>query len=290
MRIAYPVGLVAMLMASPAPAQTGDSGRYPATIEADPTLPGHIVYRPTDLGALGKRKLGIVIWGNGGCTDDAASARLFLSEIAAHGYLVIATGRILSGPSVPAGAPKPTFMTTDVGGMKAALDWAIAANGRKDSPYRGRIDTNAIAVSGHSCGGILSLQLAPDPRIKAVVLHNSGVFPNHPQRPTLITDPAMTNGLHTPILYVVGNATDVAYPVAQSDFARIDHVPVTLASLQRVGHGGTFAEPDGGVAARVTVDWLDWQLRGDKQAGKTFAGPDCGLCKDPGWKVQRKNW
>jgi hypothetical protein len=61
-----------------------------------------------------------------------------------------------------------------------------------------------------------------------------------------------------------------------------------VASLD-VGHGGTFMQPNGGLEASVAVSWLDWQLKGDAQAAKRFVGPDCGLCKDPQWKVQRKH-
>ena len=43
----------------------------------------------------GRTKLGVVAWGNGGCSDDAASSRFHLLEIASHGYLVLASGRIL---------------------------------------------------------------------------------------------------------------------------------------------------------------------------------------------------
>ena len=42
-----------------------------------------------------------------------------------------------------------------------------------------------------------------------------------------------------------------------------------------------------GVAA---LAWLDWKLRGDKTAAKTFTGKDCGLCKDTNWTVKTKNW
>ena len=62
------------------------------------SLPRHVVYRPKDLGALGTTKLGVVAWGNGGCSDDAASSRFHLLEIASHGYLVLASGRILVAP------------------------------------------------------------------------------------------------------------------------------------------------------------------------------------------------
>ena len=52
------------------------------------------------------------LWGaahtiNGGCSDDGASSRFHLLEIASHGYLVIASGRILSGPGAPPREPRP---------------------------------------------------------------------------------------------------------------------------------------------------------------------------------------
>ncbi|HEY5409539.1 MAG TPA: hypothetical protein VIJ94_02320, partial [Caulobacteraceae bacterium] len=86
---------------------TPGTGRFPAMKSADPAFPGHVVYRPADIGKLGGRKLPIVLWGNGGCTDDGAAERLFLAEIASHGYLVLAPGAILSGPGSPPALPMP---------------------------------------------------------------------------------------------------------------------------------------------------------------------------------------
>ena len=86
---------------------TPGTGRFPAMKEEVPSLPRHVVYRPSDIAALGGQKLGVVAWGNGGCSDDGASTRFHLLEIASHGYLVIASGRILSGPGAPPPAPRP---------------------------------------------------------------------------------------------------------------------------------------------------------------------------------------
>ena len=270
---------------------TEGTGPYPATMEVDPGLPDHVIYRPVDLTAFGAHKtLGVVIWGNGGCTDDGASARLHLAEIASHGYLVIASGKILNGPSAAKDAPEPTFMATNEQDMEEALDWALAENIRTDSHFSGRLDPGAVAVSGHSCGGMLSIIRAADPRVHAVIIHNSGLFPNDPRRPSLVTDPAMLKGLHTPVLYLVGNTTDVGYPVASEDFAQIDHVPVMFASLKSVGHEGTFKQENGGVAATVAVSWLEWQLRGDDEAADTFVGPECGLCVDADWTIRKKGF
>lgn len=280
---------------------TPGTGPYPAIKAEDPAFPGHVVYRPADLGKLGGRKLPIVLWGNGGCTDDAAAQRLFLEEIASHGYLLIAPGAILSGPGAPArpappsapppaaaGAPPKLNVRTTVAQMGQGLEQALAAN-RGPGPWHGLLDESRVAVSGYSCGGLQALALAGDPRVKAVLILHSGVFNAGSPIQGLQVDKSVLNTLHTPVLYLLGGKTDIAWPNGTDDFARIDKVPALLASHD-VGHGGTFNQPKGGAEAQVTREWLDWQLMGDVRAGKTFVGPDCGLCGDPQWTVQRKGF
>ena len=41
----------------------------------------------------------VLVWGNGACRADGASARQHLLEIASHAYLVIAPGKVRSGPT-----------------------------------------------------------------------------------------------------------------------------------------------------------------------------------------------
>jgi hypothetical protein len=89
------------------------------------------------------------------------------------------------------------------------------------------------------------------------------------------------------VIYVLGGSTDMAYENGMDDFSRIDHVPIAVASIDK-GHGGTYTETNGGAAAAVVVDWLQWQLRGDNEAGKRFRGADCGLCSDPAWTFDSK--
>jgi dienelactone hydrolase len=284
---------------------TAGTGRYPALKEMDASLPNHVVYRPKDLSQLGKQKLGVLAWGNGGCSADGAGARLHLAEIASHGYLVIASGTILSGPGAPprapgsmpgpppapvAGAP-PSIPppATKTSSLREAIDWALAENIRAGSPYFGRIDPRWIAVSGWSCGGLQALEIAADPRVRTVIIHNSGIFsPGANPIPGMSFSKTMLQKLHTPIIYILGGPTDIAYANGMDDFKQINGIPVVVANLD-VGHAGTFLQPNGGRATSVAVSWLDWQLKGDIQAAKRFTGPDCGLCQDPDWKVERKN-
>jgi hypothetical protein len=261
------------------------------------SLPRHVVYRPKDLAALGRTKLGVVAWGNGGCSDDGASSRFHLLEIASHGYLVIASGRILSGPGAPPREPRPSAPQgqlppprTKVSDLTDAVDWALAENTRAGSPYFGRIDPAQIAYSGWSCGGVQALQVATDPRVKTLVIHNSGILNAGPTNMTGVTvGKEVLQTLRTPLIYIEGGPKDIAYENGMDDFKRITHVPVAIANLP-VGHGGTFNEPNGGAAASVAVSWLNWQLRGDAQSGKRFVGDDCGLCKDAQWSLERKQF
>jgi hypothetical protein len=276
---------------------TPGTGRFGAMKEEVASLPRHVVYRPRDLAALGDTKLGVVAWGNGGCSDDGASSRFHLLEIASHGYVVIASGRILSGPGAPPREPRPAAPQgqlpaprTQVSDLTDAVDWALAENQRAGGPYFGRIDPALIAYSGWSCGGVQALQVAKDPRVKTLVIHNSGVLNNGPTNMTGVTvGKDVLHTLHTPVIYIEGGPTDIAYENGMDDFKRISHVPVAIANLP-VGHGGTFNEPNGGAAASVAVSWLEWRLRGDTRSAKRFVGDDCGLCRDTQWSLQRKQF
>lgn len=272
---------------------TAGTGAYPAIKRTDPALPDHVLYQPADLATLGAKKLGVLVWGNGACSDDGASVRLHLAEIASHGYLVIAAGRVLTGPGAPPRPqnpppPGPLGIRTTTAQVAAGIDWALAENARRGSPFFGRIDPRLVAVSGHSCGGLQALEIAADPRVHAVIVHNSGVFKDgtNPIRGITI-DKAALRRLHTPILYIMGGPSDIAWANGNDDFERIDTVPAMLASLD-VGHGGTFQEANGGRVTPVDVAWLEWQLRGDKAAGGWFQGADCRLCIDPAWTLRKK--
>ena len=283
------------------------SGRFPALKEEVASLPDHVVYRPASLSGMGSTKLGLYIFGNGGCSDDGASARLHLLEIASHGYLAIAPGRILSGPGItprPAPPPPPAAPAPPGGGAAPpvpaltartsykdllwALDWALAQNANPRSPYHNRIDPDAIAISGFSCGGAQALRIGGDPRVKTVIGMNTGLFETPPALAEMDVPKSALNRLHTPVFYLLGGETDIAYPQANDDFRRINHIPVFYANLLGVGHGGSYWEPNGGRAAAAVVAWLDWQLRGDPQAAKRFVGKDCGLCTNKEWTVEKK--
>jgi hypothetical protein len=338
----------------------GGSGRYKAILAGDPGLPTHTIFRPKDLSAFSaSHPLPIVAFANGGCRNTSGEFRNFLSEIASHGYLVVAIGpagtTLVGGSEGRLGVTKPSQLVD-------GINWVLQENERKDSAYYQKLDAKKIAFSGQSCGGVQALDASADPRVTTTIVLNSsasiGARPNAapatngapaptasasaaPAPPATnasgsIPGPGQTGQygaagtniqnmfqqleqmarryepygppstpmgsgslpaddstrltkLHSPVLYLIGGPSDLAYPGASRDFASIEKLPVAFVN-QDVGHyPGTYRQPHGGSFAVTAIAWLDWQLKGEASAKKMFVGADCGLCKDPSWKVATKN-
>jgi hypothetical protein len=264
--------------------EDGGTGPYSAIMVAENSLPTHTVFRPKDLSVFGeKNKLPVIAWGNGACANSPWEHVNFLSEVSSYGFLVIAIGPMPKEGERGSGSSKSSQLID-------AINWAIAQNSDKSSPYYNKIDIAKIAVSGMSCGGLQTIETAPDPRITTAVICNSGILGNQGSgmagMPNLAKDYLLK--LHTPTLYILGGEKDIAYGNGMDDFSRINHVPVFVANMD-VGHGGTYRQPHGGEFAKVATAWYKWQLKGDKEAGKMFTGNPCGLSQNPLWKVDKKN-
>ncbi|UZD23294.1 alpha/beta hydrolase [Algoriphagus halophytocola] len=263
--------------------EDGGTGVYSAIMESDPSLRTHTIFRPKDLTPFGEtEKLPIIAWGNGACANSPWEHVNFLSEVASHGFLVVAIGPMPEEGERSRDRSKSSQLID-------AIDWAIAANEDSSSPYYGKIDVSKISVSGMSCGGLQTLEAAPDPRITTVVVCNSGILGNPgqgmPGMPALKKD--HLEKLHSPTLYLLGGESDIAYNNGMDDFNRINHVPVFVGNMD-VGHGGTYAQKHGGEFARVATAWYLWQLKGDQEAGKLFQGNPSALSKSPDWTVEKK--
>jgi predicted alpha/beta-hydrolase family hydrolase len=265
--------------------EDGGTGTYKALMATDSKLATHTIFRPQDLRPFGKKaKLPIIVWGNGACANSPWEHVNFLSEVASHGFLVIAIGPMPAvGQRGGPGGPTQSALLTE------AINWAIAQNGDNSSQYYNKLDPTKIAASGMSCGGLQALEVAPDPRLTTVMVCNSGILGNPGGgmggMPRLTKDHLAK--LHTPTIYLLGGEKDIAYNNGMDDFRRINHVPVFAANLN-VGHGGTYSRPHGGDFAIVATAWFQWQLKGDREAAKMFTGEICGVAKMEGWKVEKK--
>lgn len=293
MKLPMLAATLALVLASAALAGEPASPPYQAVMESDPSLPSHTIYRPADLAVVGRTKLPILAWANGACANEGDAFAKFLTQIAGHGYLVVAIGPIV-GPKPPTAEPPPrpdlnAPPKTTSSQLIDGINWAIAENARSASRYRGRLDVRKIAVMGMSCGGLQAIEASADPRVTTAGVWNSGVLGTGTGGlPGANVTKASLKALHGPAIYVSGDASDIAFANANDDYARMTHIPVVRAYQDGVGHGGTYGQPRGGSFGEVAVAWLDWQLKGDTAARAMFVGSDCGLCARPGWHVERK--
>ena len=265
--------------------EDGGQGPYKAIMTEVPGLQAHTVFAPQDLSKFDKKNpLPVLVWGNGACTNSPWEHYKFLNEIASYGFIVVATGYIPMEEEPYRGPMSTTQQQIE------SIDWVFAQNQDKNSPYYNKIDTKHICLSGMSCGGLQTLFNCADPRVSALMICNSGLFNRQNANQAVGGMPMppkeKLKEIHTPIMYLLGGKTDIAYENGMDDFHRIDHVPACACNFP-VGHGGTYRQPHGGEFSVVALAWLQWQLKGDKQAAKMFRGNDCELSKRKDWTIEK---
>jgi dienelactone hydrolase len=131
-------------------------------------------------------KLPVLIWGEGGCAANGLAFARFLTEIASHGFFVIASG-----------APNGSGSTTSKM-MKDAIDWIVSKAG---SRAYASVDASKIAVAGQSCGGVEAYDMKMDERVSVLGIFNSGLLQNT----------AEAGKVKKPIFYFLGGGSDIAY-------------------------------------------------------------------------------
>lgn len=258
----------------------GGSGSYKAIVTTEETLQEFVVYRPENMKEAVKKggTLPLIAFANGGCNNTSITHEKVLSEIASHGYIVIALGPMQMSLDDRKIEKAETSM------MIEAIDWATSQNKNKKSNFYKKIDIDKVAVGGKSCGGAQVLVVANDPRIKTYLMYNTGIG----DMTMADASKELLKNFHGSIVYIVGGESDVAYNNALLDYDRINSVPVALANLVEGGHMGTFAEEFGGSFAKMVIDWLDWQLKGNEEKSQIFLEKD--LSSYPGWTMDAKNF
>ena len=262
--------------------EEGGTGPYKAVMQEVQSLEAHTLFLPSDLSSFGSANpLPLLVWGNGACTNSPWEHFKFLNEIASHGYLVIATG-FFPEEEEPYRGPMSTPEQ-----QTQSINWAIAQNRDPHSPLYQKVDEHAICASGMSCGGLQTLYNCADTRITLLMICNSGLFIDPsiamPNMPMPGKDQLLR--IHTPVLYMLGGESDIAYANGMDDFHRINHVPA-IAINYPVGHGGTYRQPHGGEFSIPAIAWLDWQLKGKPEARQMLLGQPCGLQQREGWTVE----
>jgi hypothetical protein len=266
-----PAGITAEMIATALPLEGAPLAvPGPYKVESGPAFgsAGHVVYRPVDLTPFpAKDTLPLMVWGNGGCAINSTRYGGFLTTIASHGFVVMAT----------AAEPGVTRATADI--LRKAVDWAEAENKRAESPLKGKINLDKIAVMGQSCGGFMSLELGADPRVDTIGVFNSGVQGNNM---------AQLAKLHGPVLLINGHERDFLMASSKATYDAVETLPAFYGARKGAGHTATVDHPGGGEWANVASNWLRWQFKNDKQAAKMFVGANCDLCANANWETASK--
>jgi hypothetical protein len=231
------------------------------------------IYRPKDLG--GAEKYPILVWGEGGCSQDGYSNQAAMGEIASWGYFIVADGTPGGSNACAGGQDGKPFLDY--------ITWAIAENGKACSAYHQSLETTKIAADGFSCGGLMSENVSGDPRFAAIGITSSGL---------MSANDALYDKIHTPFKIMNGGSSDIAYDNGLRDYDEISSrgKPITYFSKTSLGHGGDLGQARGAFNL-VNLAWLNWQLKGDMAAtGRGYLdGASCTICTDSGWTHKSAN-
>ncbi len=231
------------------------------------------IFRPADLG--GAEKYPILVWGEGGCSQNGLSNQAAMGEIASWGYFIVADGTPGGTGACAGGQNGAAFLDY--------ITWAIAENDKSCSAYYQSLETTKIAADGFSCGGLMSENVSGDPRFAAIGITSSGLMG---------ANNALYDKIHTPFKIMNGGSSDIAYQNGLNDYQAISSrgIPIVYFSKTSAGHGGDLGQARGDFN-RVNLAWLNWQLKGDESAtGKGFLnGSTCQFCTDSGWDYMSAN-
>jgi dienelactone hydrolase len=259
---------------------SGGNGPFNAVATSDSSLENYVIYRPKDLLTTVKNssKLPVVVFANGGCMDTSYPFQNMLSNIASHGYLVIALGKMQYSLDDRQLNKASNAM------ISRAIDWATAQTVNPLSEFFQILDLNKIAIAGQSCGGAQLLATAADKRISSYLMFNSGIG----DMTMADANEQSLKNLHAPIVYLVGGPTDIATDNAKLDYQRINHVPIVFANHRTAGHSGTFEQPYGGSFSTLAIKWLDWQLKNNDTNAALFLSPQ--NTSFPHWDIKAKQF
>ena len=282
---AQPPGITPEMIATALPvegAPLAEKGSYDVASGPAFGAPGLMVFHPKSLDAFPRRDtLPVVVWGNGGCAIDSRRYAGFLSTIASHGFLVLAT-------AAQEGAPRGT---ANADNLRSAVDWAEKENARDGSPLEGKVATDKVAVMGQSCGGFMSITLGADPRVDTIGVFNSGAERRDASTPpSPVGRPGFEDleKLHGPVLVINGHDRDFMQADSRATYDAIEGLPAFYGARHGAGHTATVEHPGGGEFANVASSWVRWQLKGDTKAATMFVGKNCSLCTNPSWDVESK--
>ncbi|KAF1991466.1 hypothetical protein K402DRAFT_323048 [Aulographum hederae CBS 113979] len=251
--------------------ESGGSGLYKANWSVPvPFIERHTIYAPKT--PVAGMKMPIIGWAEGGCGSGGLMFKNFMTELASHGYMIIANGAPATANAAKTASTSQAYWITE------GINWVVQSAEKKEFKDKyGEVDLEKIAVAGQSCGGLEAYSASyADERVKQTVLFNSGCLtPSKQEFLPLIK---------APVSYFLGGVTDVGYQNGNYDFSVLSkRLPGLVASLD-VGHLSTYWQFQGGAVGKVAVQFFNAVMKDDKQAQDLFKNPDTRL-KTEGWNV-----
>ncbi|REK77867.1 alpha/beta hydrolase [Paenibacillus paeoniae] len=210
----------------------------------------------------------LIAWGNGTGALPENYAELFL-HLASWGFVVIDTYSTTTGTG------------TEIAG---SIDYMLAENDNPASIFYQRIQTDQIAVAGHSQGstGVINAHTNHDTgaAIRTVV---SIALPDlkwcDPE------DIYNTSALQVPF-FIMGGTRDFIVSPSSSNKLALEtanpDIPVIMAMAKGAAH--TAIEGDGGKHRGYLTAWMRYQLTDDRDAMTAFAGNDAEIARNKDWK------
>jgi hypothetical protein len=271
------------------------------------SVAGASLYRPADLGEVAQPMPVVVTGVMSNCTEVAnpglaTSVEAFHKPVGAAGFLLLAVGtrsdEVCAGQYFAASCqPGPVWDR-----WKAALDAVAALNDDPESPYHGMIDMDRVGAWGTSCGGWVASNLAVvDERVRSLLNYTGCDFGDAltgapgPMGDALGSDVAGELLSHLaeqlPVAWYTGGPEDFTQACVLADFERAPStMPAFLARHESLKHEEMGAALD----PALLVNWFDFTLNGNEQAGSYFFGVPFGPCLDTAdpcpWTTDSKNW
>ena len=261
---------------------------YHPVIRERAPFPGYTVYRPAEPG-----RYPLVVWGNGGARNSNEEFQTFLSQVAAHGFVIIAIGELDARFCPPLGEPDPAKITW-------VIDWLIDdTEDGEGAELRHQIEASKVAVMGQSAGAAQAWGAAAHPAVSSMASWNGGSAIGAQDRD-------WTGAAHAPVLIVSGGPHDFASKWSRADYDALpSNVPAVFVEHLGAGHIGLFHgtnDPQAALAgatvigqevevqaSTLAVHWLDYTLNGNKEAGRYFLGDDAWINRMWFWHATSKN-
>ena len=221
-----------------------------------------VAYYPAELADSGEQWPAVVFVNGTGVY--ASKYPALFRHLASWGFLVL-------------GSEDPGTFSGD--STDAALAWLLGENEDPDSLFYQKVDTDHLGLSGHSQGGVGVFNAISGQPHGGLFTCAVSLSPTQEDWAAALNIPYDPSGTAIPTLVLAGTSNDVITPEGVEALYYKLGGPKAMALRTGTGHGEMLYSGDGYVTA-----WLMYWLRGDREAGAAFFGPEAELLRNPLWQ------